>query len=239
MVKRPLVILPTFNEAESLPQLIEELGDLPRPIDILVVDDSSPDGTSELVAKSPGFGEQLFLLQRKRKSGFASAYKDGYQWALERDYDVCLGMDSDLSHDPKDILRLLEGVENGADMVVGSRYFQGISVVNWPLYRLLMSIGAGIYVRTLTGLRLTDPTSGFSAIRRTVIESLDWDQVTSEGYGFLIEVKFFVSRQGFRLQEIPIVFTERRDGQSKFSGKIIIEAVLRALGLGVLRIFQR
>ncbi|MFQ5449960.1 MAG: polyprenol monophosphomannose synthase [Nitrospinaceae bacterium] len=234
-IERAVVILPTYNEAATLTGLLNELTSLPLPLDVLVVDDSSPDGTADLVKKHPAYEKRVFLLERPRKLGLATAYKEGFQKGLTLGYDVCLEMDSDLSHDPQDIPRLLAAIEEGAAMAVGSRYLQGISVINWPLRRLIVSIGAGIYTRAISGLPLTDPTSGFKAIRREVIDRLDWDQIKSDGYGFQIEVNYFAFQKGFAIKEIPIIFTERRNGQSKFSFSIILEAAFRMLQLGLMR----
>jgi len=237
VVQRYLVILPTYNEAKTIIKVVEELLGLIQQMDILVVDDSSPDGTAGKVEAHPSFNNHLFLLRRPGRLGFASAYKDGFAWALKKKYDVCLCMDSDLSHDPKDIPRFLHEVEAGADLVIGSRYYDGISVINWPLYRLLISICAGKFTRFLTRLPLTDPTSGFKALRHSAIESLEWGNMKSEGYGFLVELKYFAVQKGFRIKEIPIVFTERQDGQSKFNFRIVLEAVLRIFQLGLMKLF--
>ncbi len=237
-IHRVLIILPTYNEADSLIKVVDAVLGLPENLDILVVDDSSPDGTAGLVKNHSAFDKRVFLLLRPSKQGLATAYKEGFQWGLKQGYDVCMEMDSDLSHDPQDISRLLQTLKNGADIVIGSRYLNGISVINWPLRRLLVSIGAGIYTRWITGLPLTDPTGGFKAIHKNVIKHLDWEQVKSEGYGFQIEVSFFAHKMGFRLKEIPIIFTERRDGDSKFSMSIAVEAALRVLKLGLFERFQ-
>jgi dolichol-phosphate mannosyltransferase len=237
-IDRVLVILPTYNEADSLIKVVDAVLQLPDNLDILVVDDSSPDGTADLAKKHSAFDQRVFLLLRPGKQGLATAYKEGFQWGLKQGYQVCMEMDSDLSHDPKDITRLLETVREGADIAIGSRYLNGISVINWPLRRLLVSIGAGIYTRWLSGLPLTDPTGGFKAIHRNVIEHLDWEKIKSDGYGFQIEVSFFAHKKGFRLKEIPIIFTERRDGESKFSLSIALEAAIRVLQLGLFERFQ-
>lgn len=237
-IDRVLVILPTYNEADSLIKVLDAVLSLPENLDILVVDDSSPDGTADLAKNHSAYEKRVFLLLRPGKQGLATAYKEGFQWGLKQGYDVCMEMDSDLSHDPNDISRLLQTIEEGADMAIGSRYLNGISVINWPLRRLLVSIGAGIYTRWLSGLPLTDPTGGFKAIHRNVIEHLDWNKVKSDGYGFQIEVSFFANKKGFILKEIPIIFTERRDGESKFSISIAVEAALRVLQLGIFERFQ-
>ena len=234
LIKPALVILPTYKEATTILEVLSLTLGLPVEMDILVVDDSSPDGTADLVKNHAEFEKRIHLMQRPGKMGLATAYKDGFQWAMKRDYQVCLQMDSDLSHDPRELPALLASIENGADIAVGSRYMNGISVINWPLRRLILSKGAGIYTRILTRLPLTDPTAGFKALHRSVIENLDWKKITSDGYGFQIEVNFFAYKQGFRIAEIPIIFTERRDGHSKLSFDIMIEAAIRVLQLGFL-----
>jgi dolichol-phosphate mannosyltransferase len=228
-----LLVVPTYNEAGSLPALLEEV--LVGPLHVLVVDDNSADGTAAAVRAHPLFNRRVFLLARSAKLGLGSAYRDGFRWALDRDYTAVLEMDADLSHDPQDVPRLLAALEAGADIAIGSRYLDGVSVVNWPLHRLALSKGAGLYTHVVTGLDLTDPTSGFKAIRREVLEALDWNDINAEGYGFQIALHYFADRAGFRLDEIPIVFTERRSGQSKLSGAIAFEAVGLVMKLGVIR----
>ncbi len=235
-VQPALVILPTYKEAATILEVLSLTLGLPVEMDILVVDDSSPDGTAALIKNHEEFERRVFLMQRPGKLGLATAYMDGFKWAMNKGYQVCLQMDSDLSHDPNDLPGLLSSIENGADIAIGSRYINGISVVNWPLRRLILSKGAGIYTRILTRLPLTDPTAGFKAIHRKVIENLDWEKVTSDGYGFQIEVNFFALQRGFILKEIPIIFTERRDGHSKLSFRIMVEAALRVLQLGFLNL---
>lgn len=236
---RPVIILPTYNEKESLPVVLAALlEDGKDKLHVLVVDDASPDGTAEVVRSHAGFGRRLFLLERTGQQGLGSAYRAGFRWAIDHEYSAVLEMDADLSHDPADVPRLLVGLESGADLVVGSRYLNGISVVHWPLRRLLLSMGAGLYTRILTGLPLTDPTSGFKALRREAVEALLNRNIRTEGYGFQIELHYRAHRMGLRLQEIPIVFTERRDGQSKLSGAIAREAFGLVMRLGWERIFS-
>lgn len=229
---RPLVVLPTYNEAESLPAVVEQLLAVASALQVLVVDDASPDGTAAVVRGLPGFGTRVFLLERAGKLGLGSAYREGFAWAIERGYTAVLEMDADLSHDPADVPRLLATLDQGADLAIGSRYVNGISVVHWPLPRLLLSIGAGIYARWITGLPLSDPTSGFKAIRSAALETLLGERVDADGYGFQIELHFRAQRAGLKLEEVPIVFTERRDGQSKMSGAIAREAIGLVLKLG-------
>jgi len=235
-VERPLIILPTYNEADNITQILEAIESLPRQISILVVDDSSPDGTAKMVTDYPSFDRNVFLLKRPKKSGLGSAYREGFQWALKNGYDVCLQMDSDFSHDPNDIPRLLNAVDDGADIATGSRYVNGISVINWPLHRLLLSLWAGLYTRLITGLPLSDPTTGFKAIRGTVLEELSNWRINSDGYAFLIETSFFSRKNGFTIKEIPIIFTERRNGQSKLTFSSKIESAIRVMQLGLKRL---
>jgi dolichol-phosphate mannosyltransferase len=233
---QPLLVLPTYNESISLPGVLARLFQLPCPLHVLVVDDASPDGTADLVRAHAEFGRRLFLLPRAGKLGLGSAYRDGFRWALDRNYSAAIEMDADLSHDPNDVPRLLATLDAGADLAIGSRYVQGISVVHWPLSRLLLSLGAGFYTRLFTGLPLTDPTSGFKAIRREALAMLLNKKVTAEGYGFQIELHFAAHRAGLALREVPIVFTERRDGQSKLSGAIALEALWLVPRLGLRRL---
>ena len=237
-MERPLVILPTYNEADNITQILDAIEALPISISVLVVDDSSPDGTADYVRRHPSFEKNVFLLKRPKKCGLGSAYKEGFQWGLNRGHDVCLEMDSDFSHDPNDIPRLIQEVENGADIAIGSRYLEGISVINWPLHRLLLSLWAGMYTRFFTGLPLKDPTSGFKAFRRSVLEQIPNWEIKTDGYGIQIETGFFAWRKGFILKEIPIIFTERRDGQSKLTFSVKMESALRVLQLGISRLWD-
>jgi dolichol-phosphate mannosyltransferase len=237
--RQPLLVLPTYNEATSLPQVLSRLLFLPCNLHVLVVDDASPDGTANLVREHAEFGHRLFLISRAGKLGLGSAYRDGFRWALARAYTAAVEMDADLSHDPNDVPRLLNALDAGADLAIGSRYLKGISVVHWPLSRLLLSLGAGVYTRLLTGLTLSDPTSGFKAIRRAALTRLEAENVTAEGYGFQIELHFKAQRAGLVLREVPIVFTERRDGQSKLSAAITLEAIRLVPRLGLGRFLPR
>ena len=236
-IKRPLIILPTYNEADNITQIMNAIEALPCQISILVVDDSSPDGTSKIVTDYPSFDKNVFLLKRPKKTGLGSAYREGFQWGLKNGHELCLQMDSDFSHDPNDIPRLLKAVDNGADIAIGSRYVNGIRVLNWPLHRLLLSLWAGFYTRFITGMPLSDPTTGFRAIRGSVIERLATQNINSYGYAFLIEMNFFAWREGFSIKEVPVVFTERRNGQSKLTLAIKIESAIRVLQLGLSRLW--
>ena len=235
-LERPLLVVPTYCEAASLPELLGAVLALPHSLHVLVVDDNSSDGTAEIVRRHPEYGRRVFLDWRPCKLGHGSAYRDGFAWAMQNGYTVIIEMDADLSHDPRDIPRLLHTIGEGADLAVGSRYLDGINVIRWPLSRLLLSLGAGMFARGITGLTLTDPTSGFKALRREVVRRLDWRQIRAEGYGFHIAVNFFAQRAGLRSREISIVFTERRNGQSKFSAAIAVEAAGIVLKLGCIRL---
>jgi dolichol-phosphate mannosyltransferase len=234
---KSLVILPTYNEAEMILTALDEVLAKAPNVEVLVVDDGSPDGTAIKVKSHPSFKKKIHIMERPGKAGLGSAYRAAFKWALEKGYDTVVEMDADLSHDPADVPRLLAALREGADVAIGSRYLNGIRILNWPQSRLWISTFGGWYARTLTGLPLTDPTSGFKAIRRRVLEGLNWDQFTSQGYGFQVELHFFAWQAGFNLQEVPIVFTERRQGDSKMSANIALEAAKRVLQLAFRRIF--
>ncbi|MCX6895960.1 MAG: polyprenol monophosphomannose synthase [Verrucomicrobia bacterium] len=223
---KTLIIVPTYNERENLPRMAERLLRLPVPVDLLVVDDSSPDGTGqiadELAAKHP----QIHVLHRAQKNGLGRAYIAGFKWALERDYEFIFEMDGDFSHDPADIPDFLEAAEDfEADLVLGSRYSDGVRVVNWPLKRLVLSRSAGVYVRLITGMPFSDPTGGYKCFRRRALQAIDLDAVQSNGYSFQIELTHRLWRQGLTITETPIIFTDRLHGQSKMSGHIVREAL--------------
>jgi dolichol-phosphate mannosyltransferase len=228
---RPLAIVPTYNEAESLPALLQGL--LPCPgLQVLVVDDGSADGTAEIVKHHPAFGTRLFLLERTAKLGLGSAYREGFQWAMDRNYDACVEIDADLSHNPMDVPRLLSVLNEGKhDAVIGSRYLDGTRVVNWSKYRLLLSTSASHYVRLVLGMPLTDATSGFKALRVSTLRLLDPSQFRAEGYAFQIEIHFALWKKGCSFIELPITFTERRGGHSKMSLAIAVEAAFRVIQL--------
>ena len=230
-VDKVVVVIPTYNERESINKAIDLVLGLPRQADVLVVDDGSPDGTAGVVRARPEFNKRIFLLEGKGKAGLGTAYRRGFQWAVKNGYQAAVEMDADLSHDPADIPKLLEALEQGAHIAVGSRYLGGISVLNWPQSRLFISTFGGFYVRTLTALPMSDPTSGFKAIRVDVLRDLDWDKVQAEGYAFQIELHHTAWKQGFTIKEVPIVFTERREGDSKMSTAISLEAAWRVLRL--------
>jgi dolichol-phosphate mannosyltransferase len=218
-----IVIIPTYNECENLAAVVASLNALGC-VDALIVDDDSPDGTGVLADELAGLHPNVHVLHRAGKGGLGRAYCAGFAWALERDYEFILEMDGDLSHDPADAARLIEAAR-GADLACGSRYLGGIRVINWPLRRLLLSTAAALYVRVITGMPLTDPTGGFKCFRREALRRLDLGDVRSNGYSFQIETTHKLWREGARIVEIPIVFTERRQGRSKMSGRIVREAI--------------
>ena len=230
-VDKVVVVIPTYNERESINKAIDLVLGLPRQADVLVVDDGSPDGTAGVVRARPEFNKRIFLLEGKGKAGLGTAYRRGFRWAVSYGYQAAVEMDADLSHDPADIPKLLEALEQGSHIAVGSRYLGGISVLNWPQSRLFISTFGGFYVRTLTALPMSDPTSGFKAIRADVLRDLDWDKVQAEGYAFQIELHHTAWKQGYTIKEVPIVFTERREGDSKMSTAISLEAAWRVLRL--------
>jgi len=224
--ERALVVVPTYNEKENIPRLIAlVLAKDPR-LEVLVVDDGSPDGTGALVDAIAVKEPRVHILHRERKMGLGTAYRAGFKWALERDYAFVFEMDADFSHDPEHLPQFLAAIVN-ADLVLGSRYMGGrVTVVNWPMTRLLLSYCANIYARVVTGLKLDDSTGGFKCFRREVLAAIDLDDVRSNGYAFQIEMSFRAWKKGFRIVEIPIVFVDRTVGESKMSGHIVREAVL-------------
>lgn len=224
MTERVLVIVPTYNERENLPPLIERVMGLPVSLDLLVVDDNSPDGTGRIADEIAAGNPRVKVLHRKEKDGLGRAYIAGFKWALAQGYDLVFEMDGDFSHNPADIPAFLEAARN-ADLVLGSRYTDGIRVINWPLNRLLLSMGAAMYVRAITGMPFADPTGGYKCFRRAVLERIDLEAVRSNGYSFQIEMTHKAWRQGLRVVEVPIIFTDRFQGNSKMSFKIVREAL--------------
>jgi dolichol-phosphate mannosyltransferase len=228
MSERVLVVVPTYNERKNLPKLVERLLAQPDPLEILVVDDGSPDGTGQWVTETAARDKRIHLLARTGKNGLGRAYLAGFAWALSHGYDLVVQMDADFSHSPEDVPKLLAGIrQSGADLAIGSRYAGGIRVINWPLNRLVLSVGASFYVKWITGLPIWDPTGGFKCWRRATLEAIDLPSVQSNGYSFQIEMTHRVWRRGLRVVEVPIIFTERSEGTSKMSRKIVIEALLR------------
>jgi dolichol-phosphate mannosyltransferase len=223
--ERGLVIIPTYNERSNIARIIDQVLARDSSLDVLVVDDGSPDGTGAVVDQIKESNPRVDIIHRARKLGLGTAYIAGFKWALARDYAIVFEMDADFSHDPAHLPQFLEAIEN-ADLVLGSRYRDGrVTVVNWPVGRLLLSYAANVYARVVTGLRLFDSTGGFKAFRREVLEAIELDQVRSSGYAFQIEMNFRAWKKGFRIVEIPIVFVDRTEGESKMSKKIVREAV--------------
>jgi dolichol-phosphate mannosyltransferase len=220
-----LVIIPTYNERGNIQSLVPQVLALDPAISILIVDDNSPDGTGEVAEELAASTGRVHVLHRPGKLGLGSAYRDGFRWALARpEIEYVFEMDADFSHDPKYVPELLRAAEDDADLVVGSRYLDGINVVNWPLQRLILSYVANLYARIVTGLPIRDATGGFKCFRRRVLEAIDLDAVRSDGYGFQIEMNFHSWKRGFRIREVPIVFVDRHSGTSKMSRRIIYEA---------------
>lgn len=225
MSSKTLVIIPTYNERENLPELIRRLMALPVRVDVLVVDDNSPDGTGRVADEIAAANSSVHVLHRSEKNGLGRAYCDGFAWALRRDYEFVFEMDGDFSHNPDDIPAFLKAAE-GADLVLGTRYKDGIRVINWPLKRLMLSMCAAKYVQVITGMPISDPTGGYKCFRRRALESIDLDRVRSNGYSFQIELTHKIWRRGMKVAEVPIVFTDRFFGTSKMSSKIVREAFL-------------
>ncbi len=228
-----LVIIPTYNEKGNIDRMIEKVLNLKIPFNILVIDDGSPDGTGEIVKEmQKNYKDRLFIIERAGKLGLGTAYIRGFKWALEHNYDFIFEMDADFSHDPNDLLRLYNAAINEkADVVVGSRYKNGANVVNWPIGRILLSYYASRYVSIVTGMRIKDATAGFKCYRRRVLESIDLDRIKFKGYAFQIEMKFISWKHGFKIIEIPIIFTNRQVGSSKMSGGIFNEALWGVIGM--------
>lgn len=236
-----LVIIPTYNEIENIESIIRAVFDLTVPFNVLIIDDGSPDGTAEKVKQlQPEYSDRLFLEQRSGKLGLGTAYIHGFKWALLRGYDYIFEMDADFSHNPKDLVRLYHScATEGNDMSIGSRYIQGVNVVNWPIERVLMSYFAGFYVRTITGMPIMDSTAGFVCYTRKVLETIHLDGIQFVGYAFQIEMKFNTWKYGFKIAEVPIIFTDRTRGVSKMSGKIFKEAIFGVISLKLSSFFKR
>ncbi len=226
LIKEKLVIIPTYNEKENIGRMIDKVMSLDGNFHILIVDDGSPDGTADIVReKQEKFPDRLFMLERSGKLGLGTAYIAGFKWALANDYRFVFEMDADFSHNPEDLINLYDACANGADLAIGSRYVNGVNVVNWPIGRVLMSYFASKYVRMITGMRIMDTTAGFKCYRAEVLKSINFDKIKHIGYGFQIEMKFTVWKLGFNIVEVPIIFTDRKLGASKMSGGIFSEAL--------------
>ncbi|MCK0134277.1 polyprenol monophosphomannose synthase [Arenibacter sp. S6351L] len=235
-----LVIIPTFNEIENIELIIHSVFALEQDFHILVVDDNSPDGTAEAVrALQEQYLNKLFLEVRQDKFGLGTAYIHGFKWAIEKKYEYIFEMDADFSHAPSDLIKLRQACIDGADVAVGSRYKKGINVVNWPLHRILLSYGASFYVKLITGMKVDDPTAGFVCYSRKVLETINLDSIKFIGYAFQIEMKFRAYLQNYRIEEVPIIFTDRIRGKSKMSASIINEAVFGVLQMKLRSLFHK
>ncbi len=224
-MRKSIVIIPTYNEISNIRKLIPDLIGRYPDIDILIVDDNSPDGTGDYVEEYSKNDERVHLLKRPGKLGLGTAYVEGFKYILKNGYDVAIQMDADFSHDPKDINAFLEAIEK-YDLIIGSRYIQGVNVINWPMQRLLLSYFANQYTKVVTGLPVKDSTGGFKCFRREVLEAINLDNIRSNGYSFQIEMNFKAWKKGFKIHEVPIIFMDRVHGRSKMSKKIVREAVI-------------
>ena len=236
---RKVVIIPTYNEKENIEAIIRAVRALEDDFHILVVDDGSPDGTASIVKglQASDYPDSLFILEREGKQGLGTAYMTGFRWALDHGYDYIIEMDADFSHNPEDLPRLYRACsEEGADLAIGSRYCDGISVINWPIGRVIMSYFASKYVKTVLGMKVFDTTAGFKCYRRKVLETIDFDRIKMRGYGFQIEMKYNTYRLGFKITEVPIIFVDRKKGTSKMSSGIFGEAFWGVIALRFRRI---
>jgi dolichol-phosphate mannosyltransferase len=235
---RSLVIIPTFNEADNITRLLPAVFSQAPNLDVLIVDDNSPDGTAGLVRDMMSVNSRIHLIERPGKMGLGTAYVLGFKFAIEHGYDYVFEMDADFSHSPKEIPNFLKKIQE-YDLVLGSRYIHGVRVLNWPMRRLLLSFSANVYTQFITGLPVRDATGGFKCFRREVLEAIDLDKVKSNGYAFQIEMSFKAWKKGFRLTEIPIIFLDRRSGVSKMSRKIVYEAIFMLWTLRIRSLFNR
>ncbi len=240
-MKDSLVIIPTFNEKENIERIIRKVFSLKKEFDILIVEDNSPDGTANIVRSlMTEFPGRLHMEERKGKLGLGTAYIHGFKWALQREYAYIFEMDADFSHNPEDLLKLYDACANqGGDVAIGSRYIKGVNVVNWPMGRVLMSYFASYYVRMITGMEIMDTTAGFKCYRRGLLETIDFDKIKFTGYAFQIEMKYTAWKLGFKIIEVPIIFTDRTEGTSKMSKGIFREAILGVIQLRFKRIRPR
>jgi len=232
-VSDSLVIIPTYNEKENIERIIRKVFSLPFLFEILIIDDGSPDGTAEIVKSLQEEYPALHLEQRTGKLGLGTAYIHGFKWALQRKYEFIFEMDADFSHNPDDLIRLREACLNGADVAIGSRYVNGVNVVNWPMNRVLMSYFASMYVRFITRISIQDATAGFKCYRRIVLETIPMDKIRFVGYAFQIEMKFTAIKYGFKVVEVPIIFTDRTEGVSKMSTRIFREAFVGVIQMKI------
>ncbi len=232
MEDRKIVIIPTYNEIENIENIIRKVFSLEGGYDILIIDDGSPDGTAAIVKRlQQEFPERLHMIERPGKLGLGTAYITGFKWSIDKGYDYTFEMDADFSHNPEDLPRLYQACKDGADLAIGSRYCDGISVINWPIGRIIMSYYASVYVRTILGMKVYDCTAGFKCYSNKVLRTIDLDKVEMKGYGFQIEMKYTTYKLGFKITEVPIIFVNRKAGTSKMSGGIFGEAFWGVLKL--------
>ena len=225
-IKEKLVIIPTYNEKENIERMINKVMSLPGDFNLLIVDDGSPDGTAQIVKDLQlKYPERIYIVERAGKQGLGTAYIAGFRWALEHGFEYIFEMDADFSHNPDDLVQLYDACANGADLAIGSRYIKGVNVVNWPIGRVLMSYFASKYVRIVTGMKIMDTTAGFKCYKANTLRAINFDKIKLIGYGFQIEMKFTVWKLGFKIVEVPIIFTDRKLGASKMSGGIFNEAL--------------
>ena len=235
-----LVIIPTYNEIENMSKMLDTIMNLNEGFDVLIVDDGSPDGTAQVVReKMDAYSGYIHLEERTGKLGLGTAYIHGFKWALARGYEYIFEMDCDFSHNPNDLARLKKACEDGADLSIGSRYVKGVNVVNWPMSRVLLSYFASVYVRFITGMPIQDATAGFKCYKRSTLEGINFDKIHFVGYAFQIEMKFKVWQRKMSIVEVPVIFTDRTEGQSKMSSGIIKEAIFGVIKLKLWSLFQK
>ncbi len=236
-----LVIIPTYNEKENIEKMVRKVFSLPKPFHLLIIDDGSPDGTAAIVKSlQKEFPGKLFLEERQGKLGLGTAYIHGFKWALNKGYEYIMEMDCDFSHNPDDLIRLYNAcAKDGADVAIGSRYVTGVNVVNWPMGRVLMSYFASKYVRLITGMPVNDTTAGFKCYKRKVLQAIELDKIKFKGYAFQIEMKFTAWKMGFKVVEIPIIFTDRTEGESKMSSGIFKEAFFGVIQMKIKSLFKK
>jgi dolichol-phosphate mannosyltransferase len=235
-LEKSLVIIPTYNEIDNIHRMLTTLRSLYPELHILIIEDGSPDGTANVVKEFMQTDPRVHIIEREGKLGLGTAYITGFKWALGQNYDFICEMDCDFSHDPKDLIKLIEAAQK-VDLAIGSRYINGIRIINWPMHRLLLSFFAGVYTRIVTGLKVLDATGGFKCFSRRALEAINLNSVFSNGYSFQIELNYKVWAKGMRIQEVPIVFTERRDGHSKMNQSIVVEAIFAVIKLRLKKIF--
>jgi len=240
-MSKNIVIIPTYNEIENIEAIIGAVFNLSVEFHVLIIDDNSPDGTAKKVKElQQKYSGKLHMLEREGKLGLGTAYITGFKWAIEQKYDFICEMDADFSHNPEDLVRLYEACHaDGADVAIGSRYISGVNVVNWPMGRVLMSYFASVYVRFVTRMKIMDTTAGFKCYKRNVLETIKLDKIRLKGYAFQIEMKFTAWKYGFNIVEVPIIFTERREGVSKMTGGIFREAVLGVIKMKISSFFKK